>query len=210
MDKEIRSYVADSAADNAGYLHGVWIDATLDVEWIQEQTNTMLKASPVAGAEELAIHDYEGFYGYASDECAGIEQAHATFIGEIPSLAASCSTTSAISNRLARRRRTITTVVTSPLRTTRRRSPKRPRRFRSTFAIILTMMPWRGTWTSAVMCSGYARASAGCTSLAIGEVAGEGGIIDFLRLPWSGRLSAFQRMSLTLGLMNVSELRELG
>lgn len=56
---------------NAGILHGVWIDATLNPDKIYEQVKAMLAASPEAAcdfskkwdlkAEEWAIHDYEGF-----------------------------------------------------------------------------------------------------------------------------------------------------
>ena len=35
MSEHIRIYVADLAAYNAGYLHGVWIDASQDLEDIQ-------------------------------------------------------------------------------------------------------------------------------------------------------------------------------
>ena len=58
MSEHIRIYVADLAAYNAGYLHGVWIDASQDLEDIQAQVDTMLAASPVKGAEEYAIHDF--------------------------------------------------------------------------------------------------------------------------------------------------------
>jgi antirestriction protein len=46
----------------------------------------MLNASPVGDAEEYAIHDYEGFDGYALNEYEGIESAHAAacFIDEYP------------------------------------------------------------------------------------------------------------------------------
>lgn len=86
MTTEIRIYVADLAAYNAGCLHGVWIDATLDIEDIQGQVNEMLAESPVEDAEEYAIHDYEGFEGYSLGEYAGIESAHeiACFIEEYP------------------------------------------------------------------------------------------------------------------------------
>ncbi|MGX1018159.1 antirestriction protein [Pseudomonas sp. Y3 TE3536] len=81
-----RIYVADLAAYNSGYLHGVWIDASEEVEDIQEQINAMLAASPVPDAEEYAIHDYEGFGGYQLGEYEGIEAAHdiACFIEEFP------------------------------------------------------------------------------------------------------------------------------
>lgn len=81
-----RIYVADLAAYNSGYLHGVWIDASAEVGDIQDQINTMLAASPVQDAEEYAIHDYEGFDGYQLGEYEGIEAAHdiACFIEEFP------------------------------------------------------------------------------------------------------------------------------
>lgn len=86
MTNEIRIYVADLAAYNAGHLHGSWIDATLDVEDIQEQISSMLGCSPVEGAEEYAIHDYEGFDGYGVGEYEGIEAVHeiALFIEQHP------------------------------------------------------------------------------------------------------------------------------
>jgi antirestriction protein len=55
-----RIYVACLASYNAGILHGEWIDAT-DADVIREAIQEMLKGSPTAGAEEWAIHDYEGF-----------------------------------------------------------------------------------------------------------------------------------------------------
>ena len=86
MTTEPRIYVADLAAYNAGFLHGVWIDATLDVSDINEQIRDMLAASPVDDAEEYAIHDYEGFDGYSLDQFEGIQTAHdvAEFIAEYP------------------------------------------------------------------------------------------------------------------------------
>ena len=86
MSQAIRIYVADLAAYNAGHLHGEWIDATLDTDDIQAQVNAMLANSPVDGAEEYAIHDYEGFDGYSLGEYEGIQSAHeiACFIEEYP------------------------------------------------------------------------------------------------------------------------------
>ena len=55
-----RIYVACLASYNAGILHGEWIDAT-DADTIREAIQEMLKRSPTPGAEEWAIHDYEGF-----------------------------------------------------------------------------------------------------------------------------------------------------
>ena len=83
---EVRIYVADLAAYNAGYLHGIWIDATLEVAEMQEQINTLLSTSPVSDADEYAIHDFEGFGDYHLGEYAGLEAAHqiALFIQEYP------------------------------------------------------------------------------------------------------------------------------
>lgn len=55
-----RIYVACLAAYNAGHLHGAWIDVE-DEETVKDAIAAMLTASPVAGAEEFAIHDYDGF-----------------------------------------------------------------------------------------------------------------------------------------------------
>ncbi len=84
MCEEIRIYVADLAAYNNGKLHGVWIDATLEPDEIQEQINQMLANSPEGFAEEYAIHDYEGFEGYSLSEYTGIQEVHeiACFIQE--------------------------------------------------------------------------------------------------------------------------------
>jgi len=85
MSEDIRIYVADLAAYNNGYLHGVWIDITQDIDDIWEQINKMLKASPIEEvAEEFAIHDYEGFGSYRLGEYEGIETAQkiACFIEE--------------------------------------------------------------------------------------------------------------------------------
>ncbi len=90
MSEEIRIYVADLAAYNNGKLHGVWIDATLEPEEIQEQVNTMLAACPEGFAEEWAIHDYEGFGGYSISEYEAFESVHkiACFVEEYPVLGA--------------------------------------------------------------------------------------------------------------------------
>lgn len=81
---EPKIYVADLAAYNNGILHGIWIDAALDTDDIHEQVQSMLAKSPVAMAEEWAIHDYEGFEGYPLSEYEGLESAHeiACFIEE--------------------------------------------------------------------------------------------------------------------------------
>lgn len=79
-----RIYVACLAAYNSGILHGAWIDAGSDAWAIWDGIAAMLKASPVAEAEEWAIHDYEGFAGLRIREYEGIERVAelAAFIGE--------------------------------------------------------------------------------------------------------------------------------
>ncbi len=61
-------YVACLAAYNNGILHGTWIEAAQDKEAIQAEIKAMLAQSPIAGAEEWAIHDYEGFCGLRLSE----------------------------------------------------------------------------------------------------------------------------------------------
>lgn len=68
-----RIYVADLAAYNAGKLHGAWIDANQDSSEIFQAINEMLKKSPERGAEEYAIHDFEGFGNYSLSEYESIE-----------------------------------------------------------------------------------------------------------------------------------------
>jgi antirestriction protein len=67
-----RIYVACLASYNNGVLHGEWIDATADVDEMQEHVDRILRASKfpnvmvdhegeqVPSAEEFAIHDHEG------------------------------------------------------------------------------------------------------------------------------------------------------
>lgn len=76
MDSEIRIYVACLASYNNAILHGEWIDATQDLSDILKVVRDMLKASPIAGAEEYAIHDYEGFEGVSIGEYEGLEGAN--------------------------------------------------------------------------------------------------------------------------------------
>ncbi|MFL9841730.1 antirestriction protein ArdA [Sphingomonas sp. ST-64] len=69
-----RIYVACLAAYNNGYLHGAWIDAAQEPWAIWDAVQDMLRASPVAEAEEWAIHDYEGFGGVRIEEYTGFER----------------------------------------------------------------------------------------------------------------------------------------
>lgn len=79
-------YVADLAAYNAGHLHGIWIEATDDLEDIQEQIQAMLEASPVRDSEEYSVHDYQGFGSFRPDEYESIESLHevACFLEDYP------------------------------------------------------------------------------------------------------------------------------
>jgi antirestriction protein len=61
MKMNPKIYVACLAAYNAGSLHGKWIDANQDPSEIHSEISKMLKRSPEIGAEEWAVHDYEGF-----------------------------------------------------------------------------------------------------------------------------------------------------
>lgn len=72
-DSNPRIYVACLAAYNNGYLHGAWINADQDADEIRDEITGMLARSPIKGAEEYAIHDYEGFEGVTIEEYAGIE-----------------------------------------------------------------------------------------------------------------------------------------
>ncbi len=79
-----RIYVACLAAYNNGYLHGVWIGADQETDAIRAEITAMLARSPVEGAEEFAIHDYEGFEGVNISEYAGIDSVAriAAFVAE--------------------------------------------------------------------------------------------------------------------------------
>ncbi len=69
-----RIYVACLAAYNNGMLHGQWIDANKDAQEIQYEIKDMLATSPIANAEEWAIHDHEGFGGLRLSEYESIEK----------------------------------------------------------------------------------------------------------------------------------------
>lgn len=68
-----RIYVACLAAYNNGILHGRWIEAAQEPWDIYDEVKEMLAASPMAGAEEWAIHDYENFGGVRIEEYASFE-----------------------------------------------------------------------------------------------------------------------------------------
>jgi antirestriction protein len=68
-----RVYVASLSDYNAGRLHGVWIDATQDVDELQDAVKAMLERSPEPIAEEFAIHDYEEFGPVHLDEFTSLD-----------------------------------------------------------------------------------------------------------------------------------------
>lgn len=84
MTDSPRIYVADLAAYNHGILHGVWIDLSVGMDCIEEDIREMLEDSPIVGAEEYAIHDYENFCGYSVREFDAIRELRevAVFIAE--------------------------------------------------------------------------------------------------------------------------------
>ncbi len=61
-------YFASLSDYNAGRLHGVWVSDLTDSEAVQEQIQTMLAESVEPGAEEWALHDYEGFQPWRPSE----------------------------------------------------------------------------------------------------------------------------------------------
>jgi antirestriction protein len=74
MSAEPRIYVACLAAYNNGRLHGEWIDADQSADELHEAVARMLAASPQPGAEEWAIHDYEGFGALRLGEYESLER----------------------------------------------------------------------------------------------------------------------------------------
>lgn len=70
-------YVACLSAYNNGFLHGLWIDATQEVEDIEDDIKWMLSWSPVVDeepCEEWAIHDYENWMGIELNEYEDINK----------------------------------------------------------------------------------------------------------------------------------------
>ncbi len=63
-----RICVASLSDYNAGILHGAWIAADQTTEELFEEVQAMLDRSPTPGAEEFAIHDFEGFGQYEVGE----------------------------------------------------------------------------------------------------------------------------------------------
>jgi len=68
-------YVADLAAYNEGHLHGKWLDLSEhDLDSLDAEVADLLATSPASHAEEIAIHDSEGFGGWLG-EYSGLESA---------------------------------------------------------------------------------------------------------------------------------------
>lgn len=76
-----RIYVASLSDYNAWRLHGAWLDASADVEELEAGVRTMLAASEEPGAEEWAIHDYEGFGPLRLGEYEGLSNIAALTAG---------------------------------------------------------------------------------------------------------------------------------
>jgi antirestriction protein len=68
-----RIYVASLSDYNEGRLYGKWIDADQEVDALRKSIDEMLAASPSPGAEEWAIHDYDGFGALRLDEYESLE-----------------------------------------------------------------------------------------------------------------------------------------
>jgi len=81
MSTTPRIYVACLAAYNNGILHGAWIDADQSADELHEAVQRMLAASPQPGAEEWAIHDFEGFAPLRLGEYESLERVAAIAAG---------------------------------------------------------------------------------------------------------------------------------
>jgi antirestriction protein len=71
-DAAPRIYVASLSDYNNGRLHGEWIDADADPDEIHHAIEQMLERSPTEGAEEFAIHDFDGFFPWRPGEFESI------------------------------------------------------------------------------------------------------------------------------------------
>lgn len=69
-----RIYAASLSDYNAGRLHGAWIDADQEPDELHVAVTAMLAASHEPGAEEWAIHDYEGFGPVELSEYESLER----------------------------------------------------------------------------------------------------------------------------------------
>lgn len=67
-------YVASLSDYNAGRLHGAWLEAAKEPAELEEAITAMLATSKEPGAEEWAIHDYEGFGSLHLGESESVER----------------------------------------------------------------------------------------------------------------------------------------
>lgn len=77
-----RVYVACLASYNAGTLHGKWIDAA-SIDALQEGIRDVLRTSHEVGAEEWAIHDYDGFGQLSTSLGEYPNVSHVATLGEV-------------------------------------------------------------------------------------------------------------------------------
>jgi len=140
-----RIYVACLAAYNNGYLHGAWIDAAQEPWAIYDAVRVMLSASPIEGAEEWAIHDYEGFGGVRIEEYASFDRVSELAAFLAVSARHCWTTTAATWPRRARRWKIDTLANTPALPTTCKTRPRNPRPFPIPCVTISTGRLWRGT-----------------------------------------------------------------
>ena len=70
---EPKIYIACLASYNNGLLYGKWIDANQDTSVLEEEISEVLVGSPMADAEEWAIHDYDDFDDLRLSEYESLE-----------------------------------------------------------------------------------------------------------------------------------------
>jgi len=85
-----RIYVACLASYTNGILYGAWIALDQPLEDVLEQIRRLLDKSPMPGAEEIAVHNFEGFGSLSIGEYESITMIHdqAEFIIEHGALGA--------------------------------------------------------------------------------------------------------------------------
>ena len=83
-------YVACLSSYNNGILYGAWVQADQPIKVIWEEINQMLAKSSMEGAEEFALHDYQGFYSLRIGEYESIAEVHekALFVAQYGELGA--------------------------------------------------------------------------------------------------------------------------
>ena len=70
---EPKIYIACLASYNNGILYGKWIDANQSSEELEIEIQEILAESPMADAEEWAIHDYDDFDDLRLSEYESLE-----------------------------------------------------------------------------------------------------------------------------------------